>query len=441
MSRYHWGLWSLVIILVGFAWGAVAQAQPPYYMGYHVQSRKTGQSIGPILSSSRVSPSHCGQNLSAAIYVASTVQDSSLTPHQIENAAELILKKLLQQQGVDRIERLPVPDRTPVDIYDEVRLFDGRQEAIQLILSLTGGEVTHLPGRGEISIPLEATVYLLKADGLLYVPSKLENAQETATTVAEAAQAYLQDKLPSVLNRIVVKACKSAPAERRLALVIGNSDYGSSEDNLINPVHDAEDIAATLEQVRFKVIRAYNVNKEQMEQRIKEFAQQLKSFDVGLFYFSGHGQQTGGQDYLIPTGAMQSIKQSTDLNKNAVWVQSVINVMKGAGNKLNIMILDACRNNTIPFTGGTKPEGLSQKIEPPDGWLIAYATEPGKMAKDGKGGNSPYVKYLKKELLKPQTTIEGVFKNVQSAIKKESTQQRPTYQSHLNRDFCFISCP
>lgn len=189
-------------------------------------------------------------------------------------------------------------------------------------------------------------------------------------------------------------------AEQRLALVIGNAAYGGN-NKLNNPVNDAQDMAAVLRQVGFEVMESYDANLEQMEKSIRTFGQKLRvGGGVGLFYFSGHGVQYESENYLIPIGAIEAIMAAGHLRLKAEPASYVLAVMEEARNDLNVVILDACRDN--PFKGlfrGSSSEGLLP-LTAPSGSLIAYSTRPSKKALDGSGRNSPYVKYLKQELPK-----------------------------------------
>ena len=231
-------------------------------------------------------------------------------------------------------------------------------------------------------------------------------------------------------------------AEQRLALVIGNAAYGGN-NKLNNPVNDAQDMATVLRQVGFEVMESYDANLEQMEKAIRTFGQKLRvGGGVGLFYFSGHGVQYESENYLIPIGAIEAITAAGHLRLKAEPASYVLAVMEEARNDLNVVILDACRDN--PFKGlfrGSSPEGLLP-LTAPSGSLIAYSTRPGKRALDGSGRNSPYVKYLKQELPKRGVSVQDMLTNVRVAVMSETHgDQAPGYYSELNRPFCFVgSC-
>jgi len=227
---------------------------------------------------------------------------------------------------------------------------------------------------------------------------------------------------------------------QRVALVIGNGAY--QKKPLDNPPNDSDDMARVLKQVGFEVMLVKNASLEAMETAIQEFGEKLKKGGTGLFYFAGHGAQYQGENYLFPIGAMRSVTVAQHLRHRTMSVGYILATMEGAKNNLNIVILDACRNNPFArslFRGVDSPEGLAL-LEVPSGTLIAYATRPNKTALDSTGGrNSPYVKHLKRELLKPGISILKALTNVRVAVKKETkNRQAPGFYSELDREFCFV---
>jgi hypothetical protein len=243
-------------------------------------------------------------------------------------------------------------------------------------------------------------------------------------------QAQLQQRLPT----------PSATPKKRIALVIGNSTYGG-EAFLTNPVNDAEDLAKILRQLGFEVIHKQNLNLEQMEATINQFGTQLRSLqEVGLFYFSGHGIQHNGENYLIPIGAKDSLNSATQLRYRAVAAGYVLETMKTAGNQTNIIILDACRNSPFKkswYKGEMIAPGLTSMPTAP-GALIAYAASPGGVALNGNGRNSPYVKHLMEGIQKPNLSINQVLRQVRQAVRRETGGvQSPGYYDELNEAFYF----
>jgi len=174
-------------------------------------------------------------------------------------------------------------------------------------------------------------------------------------------------------------------AERRVALVVGNGAYAQSP--LPNTINDARAMTEVLGRLGFKVITRLNSTQREMLLAIVEFGQELEKGGVGLFYYAGHAVQIRGKNFMIPINAKISVEdhvepESVDLNK-------VIGRMAGARNKLNIVILDSCRDNPFGDTFNFYSEGLAQ-TRAPAGSYIAYAAAPGELAADGTGANSFY---------------------------------------------------
>lgn len=220
---------------------------------------------------------------------------------------------------------------------------------------------------------------------------------------------------------------------RRVALVIGNASY-SSVPKLINPTNDAREVTRALQATGFEVIRLENADLRQMQDAVRSFGSKLGKNDVGLFYFSGHGVQVKGKNYLIPV--RENIKQSFEVPSGAIDADLVLATMENAKNNLNIMILDACRS---PFPGEARSlsRGLAT-LDAAKGTLIAYATAPGKEALDGQGSNSPYTKHLVRALQQKGLPIEQVFKQVRIAVVEETKgNQVPWENSSIMGDFYF----
>jgi uncharacterized caspase-like protein len=224
-----------------------------------------------------------------------------------------------------------------------------------------------------------------------------------------------------------------AATEQRIALVIGNSSYSSGP--LKNPVNDATDMAAALQKLGFKVNLKKNANLETMEEAIEDFGNRLKKGGVGLFYYAGHGVQVNGVNYLIPIGA--KVNKESDVRYKAVNAGQILDEMANANNGLNIVILDACRDNPFGKSFRSTSRGLAIVSNSPSGTFISYSTSPGHVANDGEGKNSPYTKALLENISKPGLTINDVFMNVRSKVKKQ-TGQLPWELSSLEGRFFFV---
>jgi len=245
----------------------------------------------------------------------------------------------------------------------------------------------------------------------------------------------LKFKHISVIIFISITFIYETYAQERFALVIGNSKY-ENQKPLANPTNDAKDLASALKNVGFDVHIKLNADHESMEKSIRDFGGKLKKNSVGLFYFSGHGVQYEGKNYLIPTKISNIIKYF-DLRYKSVDTSFILESMKQNNNKLNIIILDACRNN--PFKGFSKnlDKGLS-KLSGVEGTIIAYATSPGEIALDGDGRNSPYAKYLVKLIEQPNLDVEILLRELNKRVKKETRGvQIPWYEASIDEAFYF----
>ena len=226
-------------------------------------------------------------------------------------------------------------------------------------------------------------------------------------------------------------------AAERVALVVGNSAYEKISP-LRNPVNDATLVANTLRRLGFDVLEKTDATQQDLKSAIRDFGRRLRtagSDAVGLFYFAGHGVQSGEHNYLIPLGA--PIEEEADLEFEAVPARWVLGRMEAAGNALNLVILDACRNNPYKSSFRTGSRGLS-RMEAPTGSLIAYSAGPGSVAVDGKGRNSPYALALVDAIEVSGLKAEEVFKRVRNSVLKETGEiQTPWEESSLRGDFYF----
>ncbi len=244
---------------------------------------------------------------------------------------------------------------------------------------------------------------------------------------------------------VFVLACVHGPAiaQQRIALVVGNGAY-TEIPSLANPANDASLVAATLHAVGFEVLSAIDVDQRQMKTAIAEFSEKLEKAGkdaVGLFYYAGHGVQANGRNYLIPLGA--PILRERDLEVEAVAADWVLGGMEFAGNALNILILDACRNNPFKRSFRASARGLAE-MRAPTGAYISYATAPGDVASDGDPNepNSPFTAALATMIREPGLKVEEVFKNVRVRVMAETQDfQVPWEASSLTGDFFFNPSP
>ena len=223
-------------------------------------------------------------------------------------------------------------------------------------------------------------------------------------------------------------------ANARTALVIGNGAY-TNLSALANPSNDARDMASSLTALGFEVQLLVDASHESIEDAVLDFGEKLhKGGGVGLFYYAGHGVQDQGRNYLIPVEA--NIRRATQLKRKAVDVGWVLDEMAAANNGLNMVILDACRDN--PFAEFRSADRGLAKMEGPKGTFIAYATAPGDVAADGEGRNGLFTKHLLSAMQQPDQPVELAFKDVVKAVSDESRgRQTPFITSSLTGDFYF----
>jgi len=226
-------------------------------------------------------------------------------------------------------------------------------------------------------------------------------------------------------------------AESRIALVVGNSEY-QSVSSLDNASNDAALIASTLSGLGFDVHDLIDADREELTRGIAQFGRALRQAGpeaTGLFYYAGHGVQSFGVNYLLPVSA--ELSDAADLSLVAVEVQSVLRQMFSAGNRTNIMILDACRNNPFSNIPEFNDNGLAE-MKAPTGTFLAYATAPGAVAMDGGGENSPFTRAMADLMPTPGLPIEQMFKQVRVEVLRETGGlQTPWDSSSLVGDFSF----
>ena len=223
---------------------------------------------------------------------------------------------------------------------------------------------------------------------------------------------------------------------KRVALVIGNSRYLSSP--LPNPVNDARDMGKLLQKLGFTVVKVEDGSLMQMKKALDQFASTAKNANVAMVFYAGHGIQFKGENFLIPVDAVP--KTESDVTFSSLNMGQVLSVLEDSKAKVNLVIMDACRNN--PFarswrSASGKNGGLAS-VDAPIGTLVAYSTAPGKTAEDGSGRNGLYTGYLLKELTVPNQRIEDVFKNVRKAVVAATDgDQTPWESSSLTGDLYF----
>ncbi len=250
---------------------------------------------------------------------------------------------------------------------------------------------------------------------------------------------------PDIIKRtwLMVDNDSREPAlvQKRLALLIGNAAY-TGYIPLKNPVNDANDLANVLRRLNFEVMIYNNLTFSEMGDAMIEFGKKLsQNPGVGLFYFSGHGVQYQGKNYLIPVDATKVLTTPKQLAFKTVAASYIQTTMENAGNSINLLILDACRNKP-PFIKSlfkdiAEPPGIGY-LQSTSGSLIAYAASPGGIAMDGEGRNSPYIKSLIKWIEQPNLSLTQILMEVRKEVRiNTNKRQSPGYYNELNDDFYF----
>src|ERR1039458_5811602 len=230
-------------------------------------------------------------------------------------------------------------------------------------------------------------------------------------------------------------------AEKRIALVVGNSTY-QNITRLDNPRNDAALMADTLQSLGFNLVGGHaqlDLDKSSLDNAVQSFGRQVQGADVALFYYAGHGVQVSGSNYLVPVNANPT--READVDFQMVDVNLVLRQMQGSGTRLNMVILDACRNNPFGARGLRSADGGLAQMRAPEGTLISYATQPGSVAQDGNDGHSPYTKALATTIKQAGLDIFQTFNQVGLAVKRETSgsQQPWVSSSPIDGSFYFVA--
>jgi uncharacterized caspase-like protein len=232
-----------------------------------------------------------------------------------------------------------------------------------------------------------------------------------------------------VLFLMALLPLEAAADTGRVALVMGNGNYGPEIGALRNPANDAKLMARTLKQLGFEVMLAIDADQKTMKRHIRDFGAALTAAGpdaVGLFYYAGHGIQVGGTNYLLPIGA--EIRGEGDVELEAISANSILAQMEYAPNSIDLVFLDACRNNPLTRGFRSASRGLA-RVDAPRGSFVGYSTAPGEVSVDGTGNNSPYTLALSQELLTPGQAIEEVHRAVRLKVLAATQDQQTPWDS------------
>ncbi|GAA4418957.1 hypothetical protein GCM10023187_52890 [Nibrella viscosa] len=246
---------------------------------------------------------------------------------------------------------------------------------------------------------------------------------------------------PLVAQKSIKIAGGRAPAgiERRLALVVGNKNYNRTDARLTNPINDANDMANALELLGFEVILKTDLNRVDFEQAVDQFGERLKHYDVGLFYYSGHGLQAQGENYLVPVDAV--IRSEPQIRYHCMDLGRVLAAMEGSNASTNIVLLDACRNNPYKksWSKGGLAEGLTIPRNPP-GTIVVFATSENSVADDNTGErNGLFTAKLLKNIRQPNRSLSQILAETRRGVYTRSNKQQvPADYNKLMGDFVFV---
>ena len=234
-----------------------------------------------------------------------------------------------------------------------------------------------------------------------------------------------------------------ARADTRVALVVGNSDY-KFVTPLSNPSNDAKLVATTLSSLGFKLVGngpQLDLTKAQFDQAVQDFGNAIQGADVALFYYAGHGVQVRGANFLVPVSANPT--REIDVDFQMLDVNLVLREMEYGRAKLNLVILDACRNNPFGGRGLRAVNGGLAQMQAPEGTLISFATQPGNVAQDGAEGDSPYSKALAETMRKPGLDIFRAFNEVGLLVSHATNGEQQPWMSlsPIKGDFYFAGLP
>lgn len=376
-------------------------------------------------------------------------------------------------KGISKVTINSVPAKilSETEFVDNIHLLDGvnnimiravdlngklaeKQFTITTPIDLEGPKVTIIEPRMTRGLNVVHQADIIKVRGKAEDPSGIYEVTVDGrpATLLPNGEFMIDKALAEGENRISIKATdmkfniteetftvekenSAVPEEKRVALIIGNSDYVDAP--LRNPANDARDMAASLRKLGFEVIEEIDVRTQNdMKRAVRDFGKKIRDGGVGLFYYAGHGIQLNGVNYLIPTQA--NIENEADVEYETLQVNMVLDQMEYARNRMNIVVLDACRNNPFARSFRSSSKGLSTITKSPSGTFIAYATSPNSVASDGEGENGLYTEELLDQIEVPGLTIEQVFKNVLANVKDRTDgAQIPWTTSSIDGEFFF----
>jgi hypothetical protein len=238
-------------------------------------------------------------------------------------------------------------------------------------------------------------------------------------------------------NADIRNGVQMPPAEQRVALVIGNSNYETAP-KLANPGNDAQSMAQLLNSAGFEVTQATDLARSDMVRVVQDFSAKVAERGprtVAMIYYAGHGVQVAGENYLLPVDA--KIASPSDLDGNSLRLVDLMGTLESISSRMRIVVLDACRNNPFP-EANDKGRGLAI-VDAPNGSIVGYSTAPGMEAQDGDGNHSPYTSAFLNNARQPNLPIEQLFKRVRLEVNNATNgRQTPWESSSLTSEFYFF---
>ncbi len=252
-------------------------------------------------------------------------------------------------------------------------------------------------------------------------------AAKLPTTPASAKRAHRSARL---FFALLIAACAqlglSRPAQaQRVALLIGNFSYQTAP--LSNPPNDVREMEAALKATGFKVQKVLNASQSQMKRAVRDFGEAASGAELAFLYYSGHGTQILGQNYLIPVGAEAAINKESDYEIEAVSINHIMGQIAAAQPKAAVVVLDSCRNNPFARSIKSAQKGMA-RIVSPQGILVAYATSPDNTADD----NGYYAKALASHITTPGLELVQVFRNTAKQVQKSSNGKQIPFIGDLS---------
>lgn len=292
--------------------------------------------------------------------------------------------------------------------------------------AISGTAIATTPAANRTAGDQKKTQVIVKSN-----PNQNAKRETESQKTQEQASQPVSAPQPQINAEIVAAMAATYKDDKRYALVIGNSNYSKDIGILKNPLNDATDVATELRKSDFEVQLVTNATYVQMREAMRKFHERLTAGPVdqtvGLFYYAGHGVAYQDENYLVPIDA--DVKFEDDITRMCFPVQKMVLAnMERSNSRMNIVILDACRNNPFPATSRSVSAGLGE-MKRARGSFIAYATSPGAVASDGSGRNGLYTQELLKALRKPGLSIEQVFKEVRMNVMRLSGEKQYTWDS------------